>query len=125
MRLPKFKLPASFPANSLNADRLALVAARHGKIAEFTHAVYRLEFVEGRDIATRDVLAEALKSAGLDAASCGDEADSEEIKAQLRKNTEDAQARGTFGAPTFFVDGKLFFGNDRLAFVEKALSSRA
>ena len=36
--------------------------------------------------------------------------------------TQDAVARGVFGAPTFFVDGQMFWGQDRLEFVKKALS---
>ena len=46
---------------------------------------------------------------------------SQEIKDRLRKNTDEAVERGAFGAPTFFVGDDMFFGNDRLHFVEAAL----
>ena len=45
----------------------------------------------------------------------------EPIKEKLKANTAEAVERGAFGAPTFFVDGEIFFGNDRLDFVEEAL----
>jgi 2-hydroxychromene-2-carboxylate isomerase len=45
-----------------------------------------------------------------------------EVKARLMTNTEEAVARGAFGAPTIFVGEKLFFGQDRLDFVRKALA---
>jgi 2-hydroxychromene-2-carboxylate isomerase len=44
-----------------------------------------------------------------------------DVKEKLKANTEAAVARGVFGAPTFFVNGEMFFGQDRLDFVEEAL----
>ena len=44
------------------------------------------------------------------------------VKDRLKTNTEAAVARGAFGAPTFFVEGEMFFGQDRLDFVEEALA---
>jgi 2-hydroxychromene-2-carboxylate isomerase len=46
-----------------------------------------------------------------------------EIKDRLRRNTDDALARGAFGAPTFFIGDDMYFGNDRLPFVETALKA--
>ena len=48
-------------------------------------------------------------------------AGSDEAKARLKANTEAAIARGVFGAPTFFVGGEMFFGQDRLDWVEAAV----
>ena len=45
------------------------------------------------------------------------------MKAQLISNTEAAVERGAFGAPTMFMDGEMFFGQDRLDFVEEALQA--
>ena len=45
-----------------------------------------------------------------------------DVKEQLRLNTEEAVHRGVFGAPTFFVGEEMFWGNDRLMFVEEALT---
>jgi len=47
--------------------------------------------------------------------------DGDEIKQQLRVNADEAVGRGAFGAPTFFVGDEMFWGNDRLDFVEEAL----
>ena len=44
-----------------------------------------------------------------------------EVKARLKSSTEEAVARGVFGAPSFFVNDEMFFGQDRLSFVENAL----
>jgi 2-hydroxychromene-2-carboxylate isomerase len=120
--LPPFRMPDSFPINSLKADRLGLVAAEQGRIAAFTHAAFRAAFVDGKDLTDPQVLAELARAAELDPAQALAKAESQEIKDALRRNTDEALARGAFGAPTFFVGDELFFGNDRLMFVERTLS---
>jgi 2-hydroxychromene-2-carboxylate isomerase len=120
--LPEIRFPPSFPMNSMKADRLGMVAEEQGKLAAFTHAVYRAVFAEGRDAAEERVLCEVLAEIGLDPKASLQRADSPEIKERLRANTDDAVKRGAFGAPTFFVDeSDMYVGNDRLPFVERAL----
>ena len=53
------------------------------------------------------------------------EATSADVKGALRKTTDDAVARGVFGAPTMFVDGTMWFGQDRLEFVRESLRAAA
>ena len=79
--------------------------------------MYRAVWSEGRNLGKEDVLRELLASSGIDPASI----DGDEIKNELRANTDGAVARGAFGAPTFYVNGEIFWGNDRLDFVEEAL----
>jgi 2-hydroxychromene-2-carboxylate isomerase len=120
--LPEFVLPDNFPNNSLKADRVGIVVQALGPIAAFTHAVYRAGFQRGQDLGVPGVLEGALREAGMDAAAALGRAESDEIKAQLRANTEEALSRGAFGVPTFFVGDDMYVGNDRLAFVEAALA---
>lgn len=121
--LPPFQMPSSFPINSLKADRLGIVAAEQGRIAQFSHAAFRAAFVQGKDLNEPEVLAELARAAGLDAEKALARAEAQEIKDALRRNTDEAIARGAFGAPTFFVGDEMFFGNDRLIFVERLLSA--
>lgn len=115
-----FRLPNSFPQNSLLAARLALVGLEDRWAPEFTKAVYRAEFAEGRDISKRETLARAIEAAGADARLAFVRADTPEIKGWLRANTEEALALGVFGAPSFTTaGGELFWGDDRL---EQALA---
>ena len=67
------------------------------------------------------VVARALASAGFDPAEVMGWVGDAEVKGALRANTEEAVARGVFGAPTMFVGGEMFFGQDRLDFVREAL----
>ncbi|HYH99291.1 2-hydroxychromene-2-carboxylate isomerase [Hyalangium sp.] len=120
--LPSFRLPDTFPVDSLKANRLGLVAAEHGSIAPFSHAAFRASFVEGKDVSDPQVLAELARSVGMEPEKALARIDNQEIKDALRRNTDEAVAQGAFGAPTFFVGERMFFGNDRLMFVERALS---
>ena len=69
-----------------------------------------------------EVVAGVLTKAGLDAKALLEATQDPEVKAELVANTEAAVARGAFGVPTFFVDGEMFFGKDRLHAVEAELS---
>ena len=109
-----FRLPEPFPQNTLLAARVALVGLAEGWGEDFSRAVYRAEFAEGRNIGDPAVVAEILKTLGHDSAAALARAQSDEIKGRLRAQTEEAQRLGIFGAPNFIARGELFWGNDRL-----------
>ena len=106
--------PVRFPQNGLKAARLALVGETEGWTPAFTRAVYTANFGEQKDIFDDATLAEILTSLGVDASGAIDAANTPENKARLKAQTEEAQARGLFGAPSFTVGDELFWGNDRL-----------
>ena len=70
-----------------------------------------------------DIVIEVLSDAGLDAKAILEASQKPEVKQKLISNTEQAVERGLFGAPTMFVEGEMFFGQDRLQFVEAALKN--
>lgn len=110
-----FHVPEPFPANSLTAARIALVADTEGWIGPFTRAVFAAEFAERADIAAPDCLAGLVAGLGHDPRSVMARAGSDEIKSKLRTRTEEAARKGIFGAPTFLAeDDELFWGDDRL-----------
>ena len=110
--------PSTFPRNGLLAARLGCRFSAEPWLPEFVRRVYRANFAEDLDISGVRVLESILESLGQPAARVA-EANLPETKAQLRAQTERAVALGIFGAPTFVVEGELFWGNDRL---ESALS---
>ena len=69
------------------------------------------------------VLAEVASACGLDGTALVEAANAPETKELLRATTEEAVARGAFGAPSFFVGDQLFFGNDRIGHLEDLLAS--
>jgi 2-hydroxychromene-2-carboxylate isomerase len=101
--------------------RGAIAALQQKRFAAYHPAMYRAVWSEGRNLGKEEALRDLLQSVGIDPASI----DGDEIKNELRANTDQAVARGAFGAPTFFVNGEMFWGNDRLEFVEAALKRAA
>jgi 2-hydroxychromene-2-carboxylate isomerase len=117
--LPAFTRPKNFPVHSLLAARAAL-ALDDEALPEFSRAVYRAEFAQGKNIADPAVLQEILRTLGHDASAVLAKANEQATKNKLRANTEEAQSLGVFGAPTFVLsNGEMFWGNDRL---EQALA---
>jgi 2-hydroxychromene-2-carboxylate isomerase len=115
-----FHIPDPFPAHSLAAACIAMVAEAEGWIEPFTHAVFAAEFAELKDIAAIDVLASIVSGLGHDPARISAASGAPEMKAALRDRTNAAAQKGIFGAPTFVTtDGELFWGDDRL---EQALA---
>jgi 2-hydroxychromene-2-carboxylate isomerase len=110
-----------FPINTLLLMRSAVAAQRAGVFEPFHRAVYPSFWAEGENLGEPEVLSRVLEKAGLDTRALLEAAGAPDVKAELRANTEEAVARGAFGAPTFFVGDQMFFGNDRLDFVERAL----
>ncbi len=106
--------PSAFPRNGLLAARAALVAADEGWVAPFTRAVYHANFAEDRDIAAPEVIGAIVAALGHPAPAVLERATSPAIKERLKAATEEAMARGIFGAPSITVGDELFWGNDRL-----------
>lgn len=124
-----FGVPLVMPPSHPNRTVLALratIAAGEAEIPRASKALFRAYWAEGRDISKPEVVREALDQAGLDGASLVAQAEEPSVKEALRARTDEAIAHGVFGAPSFVVTapgvaGDLFWGQDRLAFVEKAL----
>jgi 2-hydroxychromene-2-carboxylate isomerase len=114
--------PTVFPVNSVKAMRGAFVAHEHGKVSPYSRRVFEQYWGDNRDISQDEVLRDIVRAVGLDEAEYFAKIGSPEYKAKLKRNTEELIERGGFGSPTIFVDGEMFFGNDRLTLVEQALS---
>jgi 2-hydroxychromene-2-carboxylate isomerase len=106
--------PSRFPRGSLVGTRVACIGATAPWGPAFVRALYHANFVEDREIGDVEVVAGVLRDLGVDAASVLERTQGGEVKAQLRANTDEAVARGIFGAPSFLVGEELFWGNDRL-----------
>lgn len=114
--------PTVFPVNSVKAMRGALVAAEHRVISPYSRRVFESYWTDDKDISNDDVLREIVRETGLDDKEFFTKIASDEYKARLRENVAELIARGGFGSPTMFVEGSMFFGNDRLPLVEHELA---
>ena len=94
-----------------------------GVFPAYHRAIYDAFWRDGLNLGDAAVVREVLQRAGLDAERIAAASEEPAVKDALRVSTETAVARGAFGAPTFFVGDQMFWGNDRLMFVEQALSA--
>jgi len=109
-----FRRPTKFPRSGLLAARVACAGAREAWLPDFVRAVFRANFADDRDISRQETIAAILSELGLDAEAMLAAASTQANKDRLRAQTEEAAALGIFGAPSFVVNGELFWGNDRL-----------
>ena len=112
----------AFPVRSIKLMRAALIAQDMGVFPRFHDAMWRAMWQDAANLGDPAVLAGTLAQADLDADAIVRGTQDDAIKARLKKNCDEALARGAFGLPTFFVDGEMFFGNDRVDFVGEALA---
>lgn len=116
----EFRFNSRFPVNALKAMRVVLAGEDQGRGAETALAAFRAIWVDDSDVTTPEGLAAVAEKAGLDVGRAMAAIETPAIKDRLRAYTDDAIKRGAFGAPAMFVGDDLFWGNDRLHFVEEA-----
>jgi 2-hydroxychromene-2-carboxylate isomerase len=118
-----FQFAKVFPLRTVTALRLALQAKE--RTAELSLLLFRAAWADARDIGDPAVLKELLDGAGFDAVAMLERCSSDEIKAQLRHNTSEAEELGVFGVPTSVItsggESQLYWGQDRLSLVEQGL----
>jgi 2-hydroxychromene-2-carboxylate isomerase len=109
-----WKRPSAFPRATLLPARVAIIGAEQPWMGEYCRRVMQLNFAADQDIDSVACMSEVLEQLGLGAQEIIDQAQHETNKLRLRHQTDLAKAKGVFGAPTFFVGGEMFWGNDRL-----------
>lgn len=115
-----FRWPSRFPMSTVKALRVYLALPEERRAA-FRHAVFRAYWAEDRDISDEAVLRELVGEGAADVLA---KTTAPEIKEALFAATDRAVKAGVFGAPTWVVDGRdLYWGQDRIALVERALVS--
>ena len=114
-----------FPINTLTLMRgaTALQMRDEARLLPYVDAVYRAIWVDGKDMNDPAVVGAVLQQAGFDPMTLLGMANDPVVKDRLKAVTQEAVARGVFGAPTFFVDGQMYWGQDRLDFVKEALEA--
>lgn len=118
------KFNPHFPINTLTLMRAVtgIQLRQPERFINFIDCLFRALWVDGRNLGDPAVVAAVLAEHGFDPAQVLELTQDEEVKDTLKHKTEEAIARGVFGAPSLFVGQQLFFGQDRLDFVREALS---
>lgn len=121
--LTRFRMNPHFPVNTVQIMRGAVAAEGDSQLPKYADAVFRHMWEDGLKMDDPEVIRTALDAAGLDGARTLARIQEQDVKDKLLKNTEASVARGTFGAPTFFVGKEIFFGKDKLRDVEDEIEA--
>ena len=116
--ITQFKWTPFFPVNTLLIMRGAIAAQLDGVFERYVDEMFRHMWAEPKKMDDPEVVRSALEESGFNAASLLARTQEPEVKDRLLQNTQASVARGTFGAPTFFVGDEIFFGKDQLRDVE-------
>lgn len=121
-----FEMNPNFPINTIALMRGAagVQMKMPDDFMKYVDALYKAMWAEPRNLGEPGEVASVLEQAGLDAERIFALVGEQEVKDKLKSNSDDAVARGVFGAPTFFVGDQMFFGQDRLEFVAEALQAQ-
>jgi 2-hydroxychromene-2-carboxylate isomerase len=124
LQIPLNPQPAHFPVPGDLAAKWVLSVLERGTepALDFTGALGRALWAEDRNIADRDTLAALATTLGHDAAALDERANAPDIAKRYDLLTQEAIERGVFGAPTYVFGGELFWGQDRLDFLDRALA---
>ena len=124
-----YGVPFIEPVGRLEFDRdmpalACVVAKRLGAVVDFSHEMFRMIFAQHRDSLTHDDAIAAAEEVGFDRQIFAELLSSDGIRAEHDRDLAIARDRGTFGVPTFFVGGRMFWGNDRLPLVRAVLEGK-
>lgn len=109
-----FRRRSAFPRRALLPMRVALVGADQAWMGEYCRRIMLQNWAHDREIDDAAVVLEALRGLVDDPQAVLAAARMEQAREALRAQTAKARALGIFGAPTFIVDGEMFWGDDRL-----------
>lgn len=118
-----FQMNPHFPINTLPLMRGATAMLMRGPKAleAYLDAIYPAMFEQPVNLGEPAEIGKVLARAGIDPQALMTEIGTDAVKDKLRTDTDEAVQRGVFGAPTFFVGKEMYWGQDRLMFVERAL----
>jgi 2-hydroxychromene-2-carboxylate isomerase len=115
--------PKHFPVDEALAARMAIAhRQRGGDIAAFSQALMTAVWAEERDLADRATLLQIAREQGADGPTLLEAAERSAARQEYDANTQAAIDQGMFGLPTFVIGDELFWGQDRLEFVARALA---
>ena len=123
----KYKVPYKrnphFPVNTLSLMRGAVSYQEDGDFLKYVNVIFQNMWVNPKNLNDHEVLEKVLMENNFDIDDFMKRISDQNIKNKLISNTENAVQKGAFGAPTIFVGDEMFFGQDRMEFVENSINS--
>ena len=124
LEIPLITQPDNFPSNERNGVGMVIAAINEGPdVTDLVNAIMTALWAEDRNIGDEETLIGIAEAQGLDGEVLMKAGREDNIEAQWLQNSEDALTAGVFGAPTYALGEKLFWGQDRLEFLDRALDA--
>ena len=117
------KFNPHFPINTLQLMRAATGLLDKSNFDSFINTIFKAIWIDGLNMGDEIVLQKVLSDSNFNSHDIFKLASTDSVKEILIANTDSAVKRGLFGVPTIFINGEMFFGQDRLDFVEEILKS--
>ena len=111
-----FKFNSYFPIKTVNLMRGVLIAEEDGVANEYIDKIFEALWVSGLNLNDQTIIDKVLKNLDINPKTFALRLSNQNIKDELKKRTQSAFEKGIFGAPTFYVNNKVFWGQDRLEF---------
>ena len=118
----EWQMNSAFPINTIYLMRGALYAQKEGFIEAYDEAIFNAVWRDNKNMNDPEVVGQVLTDAGFDTAAILAATQNSEIKKELFAVTAEAVENGLFGMPAFIVDGEMYWGQDRMDWVEEAIS---
>ena len=115
----KFKFNSYFPIQSLNLMRGVLIARKENKTSLYIDKFFDACWKDGLNLNDQEIVDKILEDLNFNLEAFKLKISEQKIKDELKKRTKDAYLKGVFGAPSFIINNKMFWGQDRLEFVLK------
>ena len=115
----KFKFNSHFPIQSLNLMRGVLIAKKENKTSLYIDKFFDACWKDGLNLNNQNIVNKILEDLNFNIETFKLKISEQKIKDELKKKTKDAFLKGVFGAPSFIINNKMFWGQDRLEFVLK------
>ena len=113
----KFQFNRYFPLKTVAIMRGALVAEKEGFLSSYVDKFFKAAWVDSLNLNDGKILEKFIKNMDINPKLFEEKISNQKIKDDLKNRTTAAFKKGVFGAPTFIVGSKIFFGQDRLEFV--------
>ena len=113
----KFKFNSYFPIQSLNLMRGVLIARKENKTSLYIDKIFDACWKDGLNLNDQKIVDKILKDLNFNLETFKLKVSEQKIKDDLKKRTKDAFLKGVFGTPSFIINNKMFWGQDRLEFV--------
>jgi 2-hydroxychromene-2-carboxylate isomerase len=117
--------PRHFPSNEVPAAKCVIALREQGRMADainVAHAVLAAVWAEEKNPGDAATLRGILASCGLDADAVIEASEAPGLAGKREEYTRHAIDQNVFGAPSYVIDGEIFWGQDRLDFVERKLA---